>query len=136
MTDDKDRKETPAEEKAPEAGMIIDATAHRRPRVHGLELDHRKGTVRLDFLADVPLKVNVVLADTSMPVREILTLGTDSIVQLDKPSGDPVDIYVENQKLGRGEVIVLQEKLRIRVVEIAPPSPGARGKTSDKPEEQ
>lgn len=136
MTDGKDRKETSAEEKAPEAGMIIDATAHRRPRVHGLELDQGKGTEGLDFLANVPLKVNVVLADTTMPVGEILALGTDSIVQLDKPSGDPVDIYVENQKLGRGEVIVLQEKLRIRLLEITPPSSGARAKTPDKPEEQ
>ncbi len=136
MTDEKDHKEASAEGKAPEGGMIIDATAHRRPRVHGLELDNRKGEARLDFLADVPLKVNVVLADTTMPVGEILALGTDSIVQLDKPSGDPVDIYVENQKLGRGEVIVLQEKLRIRVVEITPPSMGAKEKTSDKPEEQ
>lgn len=136
MTDGKDHKETPVEEEAPGASMIIDATAHRRPRVHGLELDHNKGTVRLDFLADVPLKVNVVLAETSMPLGEILALGTDSIVQLDKPSGDPVDIYVENQMLGRGEVIVLQEKLRIRLIEITPPSLSAEGKTPDKPEEQ
>lgn len=136
MTDGKDHKEAPAEEKASGAGMIIDATARRRPRIHGLEFDHRKGAARLDFLADVPLKVNVVLADTSMPLGEILALGTDSIVQLDKPSGDPVDIYVENQMLGRGEVIVLQEKLRIRVVEITSPFLGAREKTPDKPEEQ
>ncbi|GAB4333700.1 MAG: hypothetical protein Kow0099_05580 [Candidatus Abyssubacteria bacterium] len=114
-------------------GMIIDAAARKRPRVRSSERDTGKGPAGLEFLADVPLNVSVVLAHTTMPLGEILALGTDSVVQLDKPSGDPVDIYVGNQRLGKGEVIVLQEKLRIRVIELTTPSVGS---ASESPEDE
>ena len=120
MTNSKDLKEDPSEKKP--TGVIIDATSHRRSRLHQPEAEQEKASVNVDFLADVPLRVNVVLAGAALQVGEILTLGVDSVVQLDKPSGDPVDIYVENQKLGRGEVMVIQEKLRVRVLEITPPT--------------
>ena len=76
----------------------------------------------LAFLADVPLRLNIVLGEVTMPLGEVIALETDSIVQLDKLSGEPIDIYVENQKLGKGEVIVLHEKLRVRLVEVTSPS--------------
>ena len=117
-------------------GAIIDATAQRRPRVHKPQTKRRTGAADLMFLRDVPLKVNVVLAETTMPLGEILALGTDSVVQLDKLSGDPVDIYVENQQLGRGEVLVLQEKLRIRVLEITPVSRASEEDTLDQTKEK
>ena len=126
MTDTGNDKESRTAKRSPETGAIIDATAQRRPRVHEPEADRRAGVADVSFCTDVPLKVNVVLAETTMPLGEILGLGADSVVQLDKPSGDPVDIYIENQKLGRGEVIVLQEKLRVRVLEITPISPASK----------
>ncbi len=99
---------------------IIDAATSRKSRHQtSPEEDSVSG---IHFLSDVRLRVSVVLAETHMPVRELLSLGTDSVVQMDKLSGDPVDIYVENQKLAKGEVIVLQEKLRIRLLEIVHPS--------------
>ncbi len=115
-------------------GVIIDATSHRKSRLHQPDAEQDKGPADFDFLADVPLRVNVVLAGATLQVGEILTLGVDSVVQLDKPSGDPVDIYVENQKLGRGEVMVIQEKLRIRVLEIMAPFSGPGQSTSEKSE--
>jgi flagellar motor switch protein FliN/FliY len=95
----------------------------------------------LAFLGDVPLHLNMVLGKTTMSLGEVIALKTDSIVQLDKPSGDPVDIYVEDQRLGSGEVLVLHEKIRIRLLEVASPSaeeqmekPGAR-EPEEEPEE-
>ncbi|MBI5119271.1 FliM/FliN family flagellar motor switch protein [Candidatus Poribacteria bacterium] len=134
MSDANDFKENPKDGKTPERGAIIDATAHRRSRVHGIGAEGAKRADALDFLRDITLKVNVVLAETTMSVGDVLALGADSVVQLDKPSGDPLDIFLEGQRLGKAEVIVLQEKLRIRVLEITPPSPGARTAESDKSE--
>lgn len=106
--------------KAREKQVVIDAASARKSRLRKTTApDAAEGSPGIEFLSNVPLKVSIILAETKMPVRELLALGTDSVVQLDKLSGDPVDIYVENQKLGKGEVIVLQEKLRIRVLEIA-----------------
>jgi flagellar motor switch protein FliN/FliY len=102
---------------------VIDTASSRRSRLRkSADAVDDVNPPGIEFLWDIPLKVSVVLAETKMPVRELLALGTDSVVQLNKLSGDPVDIYVENQKLGKGEVIVLQEKLRIRLLEITPPS--------------
>ncbi|RJP73390.1 MAG: hypothetical protein C4532_04605 [Candidatus Abyssobacteria bacterium SURF_17] len=136
MNESKNPRDRSRKKKTAGTGVVIDATAHRRPRVHGPEADYQKKAAGIEFLADVPLNVNVVLGEATMAVGEILTLDTDSVVQLDKPSGDPVDIYVENQKLGKGEVIVLQEKLRIRVLEMTPPSPMKEGPSAETTEEQ
>ncbi len=132
MTSDKDRRKGPPEKKS--TGVVIDATSHRRSRLLQTEIERDKGPADIDFLTDVPLKVNVVLAAATLQVGEILTLGIDSVLQLDKPAGDPVDIYVENQKLGRGEVMVIQEKLRIRVIEITSPFSSAGESPSEKSE--
>lgn len=136
MTDARDQRAGSPEKKPPHAAAIIDAAKSHRPRIHGLETDNRKGAAGLDFLLDIPLKVNVILAETMISLGEILALETDSVVQLDKPSGDPVDICVENQKLGRGEVVVLHEKLRIRVLEIVPPSTGSKDTQPKRPEKE
>lgn len=122
MNAPKDKSESGKNNQTENSGTIIDAASSRRLRLHKTDGESASQTpVDLAFLADVPLNMSIVLAETKMPVRELLALSTDSVVQLDKLSGDPVDIYVEDQKLGKGEVIVLQEKLRIRILEIAPP---------------
>ena len=102
MTDTGNDREGRSAKEPPKSGAIIDAAAQRRPRVYKPEAKRQTGAADLVFLEDVPLKVNVVLAETTMPLGEILALGADSVVQLDKLSGDPVDIYVERQQLGKG----------------------------------
>jgi len=131
MTDAADYKSDPSGERIPDDAEIIDASARTRPRVHAAEAEEPKAIGELSFLGDIPLRLNMVLGEATMPLGEIIALETDSIVQLDKPSGEPIDIYVENQKLGTGEVIVLHEKLRIRVLEVTSPS-----RESKKPEAQ
>jgi flagellar motor switch protein FliN/FliY len=126
MTDSEQRKDDAAKRgragKSGGTGTVINASAGRRPRVHEPVTDRKKEPVGLDFLGDIPLKLNVVLATASMPLGEIVSLEADSIVQLEKPSGDPVDILIEDQPLGKGEVIVLHEKLRVRILEVTPPA--------------
>jgi len=120
MISSKDGEKTRQGRTVKEPQTIIDAASSRKTRLRKSE--YKGAPLEIEFLSDVSLRISVVLAETKMPVRELLALGTDSVVQLNKLSGDPVDIYVENQKLGKGEVIVLQEKLRIRLLEITPPA--------------
>ena len=121
MTDAARYKDGPDGKQLPDDTEIIDASARTKPRVHGAEAEESKAVEELSFLGDVPLRLNMVLGEVTMPLGEIIGLEIDSIVRLDKASGDPIDIYVENQKLGKGEVIVLHEKLRIRVLEVISP---------------
>jgi flagellar motor switch protein FliN/FliY len=122
MTDKKGSNDSSGAARPRESGSIIDAAAHRRPRVHGPEGARTEEATELDFLRDIPVRVPIILGETTMSLGEVIALEAGSVVQLDKLSGDPIDIYVENQKLGKGEVVVLHEKIRIRLLEITPPS--------------
>ncbi len=72
----------------------------------------------IDLLADVNLDVRIELGRTRMLVEDILRLGSGSVVELDKLAGDPVDIYVNDRHVARGEVLVLNDNFCVRVSEI------------------
>jgi flagellar motor switch protein FliN len=76
------------------------------------------GDAALDRLNDVQLDVRVELGRSRMLVDDVLRLGSGSVVELDRPSGDPVDIFVNNGLVARGEVVVLDEKFCVRITEI------------------
>ena len=72
----------------------------------------------LGLLDDVTLRVKVELGRTQMYVEDVLRLNTNSVVELDKAAGDPVDIYVNDRHVARGEVLVLNENFCVRISEI------------------
>jgi len=73
---------------------------------------------RIDMLLDVPLQVSVELGRTSAQVRDILALGTGSVLELDKQAGDPVDLLVNGKLMARGEVVVVDENFAVRITEV------------------
>ena len=72
----------------------------------------------LGLLDDVTLRVKVELGRTRMYVEDVLRLNANSVVELDKAAGDPVDIFVNDRHVARGEVLVLNENFCVRVSEI------------------
>ena len=72
----------------------------------------------IDLLSDVNLQVKIELGRTRMLVEDVLRLGEGSVVELDKLAGDPVDIYVNDRHVARGEVLVLNDNFCVRVSEI------------------
>lgn len=87
-----------------------------------LESDDRKTTapdsMNLDLLLDIPLEVVVELGRTRMRISEVLELTSGSIVELDKMAGEPVDVFVNNRLIARGEVVVIEEHFGVRITEI------------------
>jgi len=75
-------------------------------------------TGNIDMLHDVELDVKIELGRTEMIVEDVLRLAEGSVVELDKLAGDPVDIYVNNRLVARGEVLVLNDNFCVRVNEI------------------
>jgi len=73
---------------------------------------------KMNLLRDVALGVKIELGRTQMYVEDVLRLNTDSVIELDKAAGDPVDIYVNDRHVARGEVLVLNENFCVRVSEI------------------
>jgi flagellar motor switch protein FliN/FliY len=78
----------------------------------------------IGLLSDVTLQVRIELGRTKMLVEDVLRLNADSVVELDKAAGDPVDIFVNGRKIARGEVLVLNENFCVRVSEILEPLDG------------
>lgn len=72
----------------------------------------------IELLGDVDLQVTIELGRTEMLVEDVLRLGAGSVVELDKLAGDPVDVYVNNRLVARGEVLVLNDNFCIRISEI------------------
>lgn len=79
-------------------------------------------TGELDLLNDVELDVKIELGRTMMYVEDILRLKTGSVVELDKLAGDPVDIFVNERLVARGEVLVLNDNFCVRVNDIISPT--------------
>ncbi|MHB0912656.1 MAG: flagellar motor switch protein FliN [Armatimonadota bacterium] len=72
----------------------------------------------MDLLLDVELDLSVELGRTNIPVKDILQLGSGSIVELEKSAGDPVDIMINGKLIARGEVVVVDENFGVRITEI------------------
>jgi flagellar motor switch protein FliN len=72
----------------------------------------------LELLMDVPLEVSIRLGQLQMQVRELLKLNKGSLVELDKEADDPLEIHVNNRLMAYGEVVMIKDKLGIRITEI------------------
>jgi flagellar motor switch protein FliN/FliY len=86
----------------------------------------------VSLISDVALHVTIELGRTRMSVEEVLQLGDGAVVELDKLAGDPVDIFVNGRQVARGEVLVLNENLCVRVSEILDPAAQSHGEPARK----
>jgi len=77
-----------------------------------------KGTLDMDFILDIPLTLTVELGRCRMLINELLQLGQGSVVELQKIAGEPMDIFVNNRLIARGEVVVVNEKFGVRLTDI------------------
>ena len=79
----------------------------------------------LDIVMDIPLEVSVELGRKRMSIRDILDLGSGSIVELDRVAGEPVDLLVNGRLVARGEVVVIEDNFGVRITEIVGVTPRA-----------
>jgi flagellar motor switch protein FliN len=77
--------------------------------------------LNLDSLLDVPIDISVEIGRTKMSIGDLLSLSKGSVVELKKTAGEAVDIYVNGKLLGKGEVVVVNERLGVRVLKIVAP---------------
>jgi flagellar motor switch protein FliN/FliY len=72
----------------------------------------------LSFILDIPLEISVELGRTKMRIADILKLGQGSIIELNNPAGSSLEILVNQKPIAKGEVVVMNEKYGIRLIEI------------------
>lgn len=76
------------------------------------------GPQNLDLLLDISLPVTIELGRTSMLIRDVLEIGPGSVIELQKLSGEPVDLYINDKRFALGEVVVIDENFGIRITEL------------------
>jgi flagellar motor switch protein FliN/FliY len=77
--------------------------------------------VDLTMLLDVPLQVTVELGRTRMTIESLLKLTQGSVVELTQTVGEPLNIYVNNRLMARGEAVIMKDKFAMRIVDVISP---------------
>ena len=80
-----------------------------------------ESNVSLEAVYDIPVQISAVLGRTEMQVSQLLKLGRGAVVELDRKVGEPVDVYVNNRLIARGEVVIVEDKIGVTMTEIIKP---------------
>ncbi|MDE5898712.1 MAG: flagellar motor switch protein FliN [Treponemataceae bacterium] len=89
------------------------------PMLQGASAGSEQGNIGL--LMDVFMEMTVELGRTKKQIKDILSMGEGTIIELDKLAGEPVDILVNHKPIAKGEVVVIDENFGVRVTEILSP---------------
>ena len=67
---------------------------------------------------DITVEVTAVLGGATLLVNQLLKLGRGAVVELGQHVGDPIDLRINNRLIGRGEVVVVEDRLAISITEM------------------
>ena len=73
---------------------------------------------KLDLVLDIGIELTIELGSKLVKLKELLQLNKNSIIELDKNSGEPLDVKANGQLIARGEVVTINDKYGLRLTEI------------------
>lgn len=76
----------------------------------------------IDLLLDIPLQVSVEVGRSKILVRDLLQMQEGTLIELDKLAGEPLDLYVNDRLIARGEAVVVNDKFGLRLTDVVSPS--------------
>ncbi len=76
----------------------------------------------IDLILDIPVQMTVELGRTKIAIKNLLQLAQGSVVELDGMAGEPMDVLVNGCLIAQGEVVVVNDKFGIRLIDIITPS--------------
>lgn len=76
------------------------------------------GNESIELIKDVPLEITVELGRAKKTIKEVLDFNTGTVIELEKLSGEAVDILVNGKYIAKGEVVVIDENYGIRITDI------------------
>ena len=82
---------------------------------------------QMDFLLDIPLEITVELGKTRITIGDLLKLNQGSVLELDKLTNQPLEIFVNKKLMAEGEVVIVNEKFGIRLTNIVSPGDRVKG---------
>lgn len=73
---------------------------------------------KFDLLKDIDVRLTVELGRANLKLKELLALGEDSVVTLDKMSNELLEVLVNGTLIARGEVVTQGDRFGLRIVEL------------------
>jgi flagellar motor switch protein FliN/FliY len=70
---------------------------------------------------DIDVPISVELGRTKLTVRDVLELNEESIIRLRRSTGEGTDLVTDNQILAKGEIVIIEDNMGVRVNEIVVP---------------
>lgn len=70
------------------------------------------------IIGAIPVTVSVEIGRQRLTIDELTQLGRGSVIELDSIAGAPMNVYVNGVVIGTGEVVVVNDKFGIRLVDI------------------
>lgn len=71
-----------------------------------------------NMVMDIPVSLSVELGQTQLEVREVLSLGAGSVIELNKLQEEPVDVRINGRLIARGEIVLVKNNLAVKITEL------------------
>ena len=78
--------------------------------------------INLDVVLDIPVTLSLEVGRSRISIRNLLQLNQGSVVELDRATGEPFDVFVNGTLVAHGEVVVVNEKFGIRLTDVISPA--------------
>ena len=117
----------PVQDRSPRLADALTSPAAAPPASPAAAPPAAPATVGLDLLLSIPVEVSVRLGDTKLVINDLMQLGQGSIIELDKLAGSELDLMINDVVMGRGEVVVVNDRFGLRVTEIVSPEARIKG---------
>jgi flagellar motor switch protein FliN/FliY len=104
----------------PESGAMIETETPPSFEEFGTDgpMGDVGGQASLNAVAEVPVRVQAVLGRARVPVGELIRMKSGMVLELDRRVGEPVDVFVNNRLVARGEVMLVDHALGVTLTEI------------------
>lgn len=109
-----------AEEKETKPETEEEQRKEEKEEKEGEEIEGRKESALelLKKFGDIPVDIEVVVGKTEKTIGELLNMGIGSVVELDREVNDLVDIKVNGKLIAKGELVVIENRLGVKIKEI------------------
>lgn len=75
----------------------------------------------LEVVLDIPVRLSMEVGNTNITIRKLLQLSKGSVVELTRTAGEPLDVMVNGTLVAQGEVVVVNDKFGVRLLDVISP---------------
>lgn len=78
--------------------------------------------LNLDVVLDIPVTLSMEVGRSRISIRNLLQLNQGSVVELDRATAEPLDVFVNGTLIAHGEVVVVNDKFGVRLTDVISPA--------------